>query len=603
MKKIFTKLVFSLVLLIPAYVFAQVPASQKIIVVEPGLGTLETAINTDVDANGIRINPNRVYQLKAGEAYGMLSAIVFGSATGPDSTATLNIEGQLGGKLPIVYQDPANGANAFRNEVYGSLSLKNIFFQVTALNGSCNELFRQFKTDPRLYVENVIAEGEKNNDMFNFGDCRGKLRAYFKNSYFRDNTQFSNPWNFAVFSPGNQVLVDTLWVENCTVANAGLTFFGKTDPVKFCFFDHNTIINVPKYVFFFDQYLESYFTNNLFVNCNWQGECTQMMVSQLDFQVKWGPLAAGVLNETKEMDDIAWTDRYGSVPEMSDVKFLASNNLQFTSPFLDKYYQGGYGDGDGAFPKSYIDWGFLPKPTLPDQVYNVPPMFTSKMLDSLIAKYPTKMKKDILIQKDPKMVTNPIESQAEGDLYAQWARNNFSIPDVALPSADDIKAYFAFGDQDPTTFPGDKTENGDGITTVQDFNEDFSYTEDIKSVIDSKHLGSLQWFPTELASYNGNAQLEAVKAYYNGLTAVKSVKNDLSLKVFPNPTEGKFTIESLNSGSFDFKVIDPTGRVILSKSNIAGKTANVDLSGFSKGIYFINVNSAEKSMTQKVILK
>jgi hypothetical protein len=602
MKKIFTKLVISLVFMIPAYLFAQVPASQKVIVVEPGDGTLETAINSDVDGNGNRVNPNRVYQLKAGEAYKMLSAIVFGSSTGPDSTATLFIEGQLGGTLPIVYADPANGANAFRNEVYGSLSLKNIYFQVTAQNGTCNELFRQFKTNPRLYVENIIAEGEKTNDLFNFGDCKGHLRAYFKNSYFRDNTQFQNPWNFAVFSPGNQVLVDTLWVENCTVANAGLTFFGKTDPVKFCFFDHNTIINVPKYVFFFDQYLEGYFTNNVFVNCQWQGECTQMMVSQLDFQVKWGPRAAGVLNEGKEMDPIAWTDRFGSVPAMSEVQFLASNNLQFTSPFLDKYYQGGY-DGNKGYPISYIDWGFLPKPVLPDQVYNVPPMFSSLMLDSLIAAYPTKMKKDNLVQTDPQFVTNAIKDQAEGDLYAQWARNNFAIPDVALPTADEIKANFAFGDMDPTTFPGVKTEVGQGVTTVQDFIEDFSYTGDIKSKIDGKPLGSLQWFPTDFANYDGKTSLEAAKNWLKTPTAVKNVTSDLSLNIYPNPTVGKVTIECLNSGNFDFKVIDPTGRMILSKTNIGGKTINIDLSGFSKGIYLIKVNSLEKSAIYKIVLK
>jgi len=191
-------------------------------------------------------------------------------------------------------------------------------------------------------------------------------------------------------------------------------------------------------------------------------------------------------------------------------------------------------------------------------------------------------------------------------LYAQWARNNFSIPDVALPTADQVRNNFAFGDQDPTTFPGPGTEVGEGVATVQDFTEDFSYTGDIKSEIDGKPLGSLQWFPEELAKYDGDLQLKRAKAYLHGEiipTALKSVNNDLSLKIYPNPTVGKVTIESLNSGNIDLKVIDPTGRMILSKTNIGGKTINIDLTGYSKGIYLIKVNSMEKSAMYKVVLK
>jgi hypothetical protein len=227
-------------------------------------------------------------------------------------------------------------------------------------------------------------------------------------------------------------------------------------------------------------------------------------------------------------------------------------------------------------------------------------MFSSLMLDSLAEEYDG-IKVDPPSQEDPLFVTNPIKDQAEGDLYAQWARNNFSIPDVALPTAEEIKANFAFGDQDPTTFPGVKTEVGEGVTTVQDFNEDFSYSADLKSALDEKPLGSLQWFPTELASYDGQASLERAKAALVA-TGIKPVVNDLSINIYPNPTVGKVTIQNSNTGSFDFTVIDPTGRMILSKTNVVG-TSDINLTGLSKGIYLVKVNSIVKSAVYKIVLK
>jgi len=607
MKK-FTKLFTSIVcllLLITGSVFAQIPANQKVVIIEPGAGTLETAINSDVDGSGNRVNPNRVYQLKKDGIYFMNSPILFGGAASADSTATLTIVGETGGKKPVVLMDPLDGGNAFTNLVHGSLTIKNVYWPDQALNSTGASLFQLFRSNQRLVLQDVVTESVTNGDLFNLEQVRGTMDIYFKNCYFRDNTQFTNPWNFATFARGNgSQAIDTLWIENTTVGNAGLTFFGKGCPINFTFFDHNTIINVAKYVLFFEQYKEAYFTNNIFVNCNWQGEDFNMGKTQLESQSSSGagnpPVFVGVLN-LMEMNANAWTLGHGSVPAMEDVKWMASNNLHFTSPFLNKYQTGGYGDGK-PYPVSYLDWGVLPAgTTFPLEVKNVPPMFMSEKTQQLVDQYPGIVAESNHIQVDPLMVTKGIADQAEGDLYAQWARNNFAVAGVTLP--DD--ATFSFGDQDPTTIPGIESENGAGFTNVTDLLEDFSYEADISSAIDNNHLGSLAWYPGELDTYDGTEALADIKSYYQEqviATGVKDNETRSTRLVYPNPTNGILTIENPSTGSFGFEVINIIGKTVLSKKDITGITTKLNLSGFTNGIYIINVTSEGKSTKHKVIL-
>jgi hypothetical protein len=607
MKK-FTKLFTSsvcLVLLITTSVIAQIPADQKVVIIDPAVpGSLETTINGDVDENGNRVNPNRIYQLQKDGIYIMNSAILFGGS-GADSTSTLIIEGETGGKLPVVLMNPSEGGNAFTNVVHGSLTIKNVYWPDQALNSTGASLFQMFRTNQRLILENFVTESVTNGDLFNLEQVRGTMDIYFKNCYFRDNTQFANPWNFATFARGNGAqAIDTLWIENTTVGNAGLTFFGKGCPINFTFFNHNTIINVAKYVFFFEQYKEAYFTNNIFVNCNWQGEDDNMGKTQLESQAASGtgnpPVFVGVLN-LMEMNENAWTLGHGAVPAMEDVKWMASNNIHFTSPFLNKYYNGEYGDGQ-AYPVSYINWSVLPaETTYPLRVKNIPPMFMSEKTQDLVDTYPGIVAESNLIQVDPQMVTPGIADQAEGDLYAQWARNNYAIEGVTLP--DD--ATFSFGDQDPTTIPGIETEDGDGFTNVTDLLEDFSYTADISSKIDNDHLGSLAWFPGELEAYDGAEALASVKAYYQtqvNPTGVNDNEARSAILVYPNPTSGIVNIDNPSTGSYSYEVINITGKTVMNRSDITGKTTKLNLSGLAKGLYIINVTSEGISTKHKVIL-
>ncbi len=88
-----------------------------------------------------------------------------------------------------------------------------------------------------------------------------------------------------------------------------------------------------------------------------------------------------------------------------------------------------------------------------------------------------------------------------------------------------------------------------------------------------------------------------------GGTAVEPVPAEFSSVIYPNPTEGKFYVKNPSTEKFGYEIYSINGRLVSSRHNISGSTAEIDLSSFEKGMYFINVRTRERSETHKLILK
>ena len=400
---------------------------------------MERIINGDVvEGTTNRVNPDRVYQLQADGVYIMQSAILFGGET--DSTATLTIVGEKGGKRPMVLMSPQGGATEINNIVDGSLTIKNVFWPGTTLAGTGGgSLFTMRRGKQTLYLDEYVSDLARG-DLFNLRPIvDAPVNIYIKNSYFRNNMIWNNPFNYAVFARGdNGEPIDTMWISNTTVANAGLTFFGKFTPVNYTFFDHNTIINVAKYVLFSEQWKEAYFTNNMFINCNWQGEDLFLIESQLaaDDSQPNGLIDLDTIN------DADWISRFGEAPEQEDVVFVNAGNLSFYSPFLDNYYNGNYNDV-ADYPVSYH-----PNQE-PNEVLNTPPVYINQMTQDFADEYLNVVLADDYDNTlDPGLRTPSIPSQEVGDDYAYFAQSWWSNGVLTdIPAYDPVA--MAFGDLDP----------------------------------------------------------------------------------------------------------------------------------------------------------
>jgi len=581
--------------------FGQIPAEQDTVMIAPGTGVIESTINGDTLDGGVRVNPTRIYQLEAGGLYTMTSPILFGGSS--DETSTLIIVGAEGDKKPFVLSTPADNGDMFTNRITGSLKLRNLYWPTMATNGTGAVLFRLQGTDQRLEIEDFVHENQVSGDVISLGGVQGEMDIFLKNCYFRDMTQFQNPWNYAIFTRGDGNGIDTLWVENVTVANGGLCIMNKYCPVKFAFFNHNTIQNIPRYWNFLEQWKEAYFTNNVFINCLWMGEMTETMLSQLQSQTEYGPVEMGLVN-LMHPNDTVWSLAFPgeTPPTIDDVEFLVSNNLNFTSPFLDNYYAGGLNDTTD-FPISKVDWGFsaaagLPLP--PHQVVNIPARFTSHMTDTIIENHENVKADTNWIQVDPDMATKMILDQVEGDAYGTWAQANFNLGET-VPD----RLTFTIGDYDATTIPGPEGENGSGMKNVRDLPEDFTYSANIVSLIDGLNLGAQEWYGN-IDDWDSEATLAEVKAYYAALGSGTGVEDfsrasERFVNIYPNPTNGVLNLNSeseLSSARF----YDVTGRMI-EQVNLNGEfNRTLDISGFNKGIYILEVKSKSgKTSTSRFI--
>lgn len=112
---------------------------------------------------------------------------------------------------------------------------------------------------------------------------------------------------------------------------------------------------------------------------------------------------------------------------------------------------------------------------------------------------------------------------------------------------------------------------------------------------------------------NTNSNKIVVSTYGRGIwmsdldSGLSVDKFDLStaLKVYPNPSRGVFNIKSVINNPVNLRVVDVTGKLILSRDSVdfGSDEYTLDLSHVSKGVYFLEVNQVNSRATKKLIIK
>ena len=247
--------------------------AQDILVVEPGLGTLNAA----VAANG----GNKIYELTAGEWYGLdapienvdYHLIIIGSEPA-----------EAGGK-PATLQTgtDVNGATFGKMfDAKGDITLKNIFFVNADLNGQVAiEWLTESKMDARVIVDRCILHPSCVGQGVT--GAGGGNKCYFTNNQVVDHGHMLSPndghfFNFSNTAAGKGL--DTLWVENNTFICMGMNVFQGSfgDMVNnVVAFNHNTFVFAKSQIDWTTKKMEEYWTNNLMFDLqvdpyanNWQ---------------------------------------------------------------------------------------------------------------------------------------------------------------------------------------------------------------------------------------------------------------------------------------------------------------------------------------------
>ncbi|WP_299216088.1 T9SS type A sorting domain-containing protein [uncultured Aquimarina sp.] len=84
--------------------------------------------------------------------------------------------------------------------------------------------------------------------------------------------------------------------------------------------------------------------------------------------------------------------------------------------------------------------------------------------------------------------------------------------------------------------------------------------------------------------------------------SVDNLENRPVFSLFPNPSRDLFNIQWRNATKVSYRVTDLAGKLISSRSglNSSENTAQIDLSGYSKGMYFLNVTLDGVNKTMKL---
>ncbi|MEO6166059.1 MAG: FG-GAP-like repeat-containing protein [Chitinophagales bacterium] len=99
-----------------------------------------------------------------------------------------------------------------------------------------------------------------------------------------------------------------------------------------------------------------------------------------------------------------------------------------------------------------------------------------------------------------------------------------------------------------------------------------------------------------------------VTVYVDLASGVSPVTPASQLQLFPNPSTGMVTIttDAPISGIINLQLVDVTGRLLLSHSENGfdlQQKIQLDLSRFSKGIFFLNIKTGEQTLQHKIVLQ
>jgi hypothetical protein len=94
---------------------------------------------------------------------------------------------------------------------------------------------------------------------------------------------------------------------------------------------------------------------------------------------------------------------------------------------------------------------------------------------------------------------------------------------------------------------------------------------------------------------------------YVEITGIDEV-NDQSISVYPNPSNGNFIVElvqSENSAAISIDVVNTLGQIIFSSEEKMSSQAKeeIELKSVSSGVYFIEIRTASDFVRKKIVIE
>ena len=556
--KNFTKLLmFIAAMLIGANLVAQ-----EVLVVEPGVGTLNAAIT----ANG----GDKIYQLQAGEWY-QLDAII----ENVDYHLQIIGEEPADGGIPATVQTNADAGGAVFGTMFdakGDITLKNIYIVNADLTGVIGGAFlNQSKNDGRVIVNNCVIDPVSNGNGLIINSGNAKL-------YFTDNLAIRmghqlnpNDGHFFVTDNASGQGIDTMLVENNTFVCMGTTMhaggFNKYVH-NYLKWNHNTFVLQKSQIDWSIWENEYFWTNNLMFDVQTQ-----------PWNTPWQPMPGADVNKPKPALIYADTIPGEELPS-SRIQFV-QYNMHYRNPgfydLVETLNAQGAEDGKTVIYLMPIIWPIdsidIARET---EMFNNPESFP-------LWKYGNTMT-DI----DPGWVDQDI--YAHSDVFVEWTNLGTQIHAMGYPS--DLFPPASEWPQWHWDPDGDVSNN----EAWPVFNGVYTNPELMKASIESLPLGDLNWFPTAKAVWEENKA--AIDAHMQATNVDKlnfgwnpvSVGPDKVTKafsVYPNPVSDILYVS--NGEKVNVTIMNVVGSVVKRGENVS----SIKVSDLANGVYFVRINNKD----------
>jgi PKD repeat protein len=153
------------------------------------------------------------------------------------------------------------------------------------------------------------------------------------------------------------------------------------------------------------------------------------------------------------------------------------------------------------------------------------------------------------------------------------------------------------------------SEAGAGLT----LNGDDMYSVEVDGFVASEDISYKLYRPSSGETFELKVTYDASldntgKFNVNSMSAITEVKmsatgiephGDIHIHIYPNPTQGVFTIEGMDKDA-SIRIFNAFGEeIFVNTLSLPGK---IDLTGHSKGVYFISIETAEGKTVQKLVI-
>lgn len=568
--------------------------AQDTILVEPGLGTIESAIALS--------GGDVVYKLSAGEKYILESIVMVDDESMGADQGLVIIGEETEGMPPVIQVGSLGVGTAFPAlfQIYNNLTLKNVFLAAQEETGAASTAVIFIFSQAEIIIDNCVIDPAGIKKTFDGDSIADQSSFYLTNSLIMNNGSMSGPDDSGWLGT---MAWDTLWVENNTFVSSGQEFIGTSahniPNNSFIWVNHNTFLWHDVWIKRSCNDQNFFFTNNLLHDIS-------IYAHQYDWALIWPDYNQGNQMLSLACIDTMVIDAEGTLETLpSERTFFWEYNLQYNSPQLLE------------LPKHAVDSGYEPLYLIPmlweedtpieytGGIEVVSPADSSRENRILAddANWPFMKYDNNWYDKDPLYTDSQIYSTNDSMIqnvmgwygYVLWRE---------VPAYDGTPSYKFEVDKwagtDPAVYP----------EVWPRFDGSYSNPELLSASIEGLALGDLNWFPGDKArweaeKYQIQEHILALNEHRYELgpgLGIQHITNSATFSIYPNPARDLLHINS-NVELSMASVFDVSGKLHKEIQMDGSYSGTLDISELDKGIFILRIKTRDGGSFSSKIVK